>query len=211
MISAHDILRQRLLTQAGLVDRPAPKFTLDELAASEWSPEFERLMRNRLIMGALRYGRTAGTREAAVRPVSKYVQAAPRLSGQRQHGATCRHRQPVPLRVRGMPSPPPPLARSRWQRTRRGDFMKTAFSTGPGFYEANTNKTDKSIPPGVIRIHCARLEAYDITGSPDDVGNEVQFTVLFAMAEKDKRLAKALLGLGRAINGNRKLLEEMAQ
>lgn len=57
MIAAHDILRQRLLTQAGLVEPPAPKFTLDELAASEWSPEFERLMRNRLIMGALRYGK----------------------------------------------------------------------------------------------------------------------------------------------------------
>lgn len=57
MITAHAALRERLMTQAGLVDRPAPKFTLDELAASEWSPEFERLMRNRLIMGALRYGK----------------------------------------------------------------------------------------------------------------------------------------------------------
>ena len=57
MSTAHDVIRARLLARAGLVDRPAPKFTLDELAASEWSPEFERLMRNRLIMGALRYGK----------------------------------------------------------------------------------------------------------------------------------------------------------
>lgn len=57
MKSAHAVLRERLLTQAGLVERPAPKFTLAELAASEWSPEFEQLMRNRLIMGALRYGK----------------------------------------------------------------------------------------------------------------------------------------------------------
>lgn len=31
-------------------------FQYDALAASEWSAEFEHLMRNRLIMGALRYG-----------------------------------------------------------------------------------------------------------------------------------------------------------
>ena len=30
--------------------------TLAELFASEWSPEFEDLMRNRLVMGAFRYG-----------------------------------------------------------------------------------------------------------------------------------------------------------
>lgn len=37
----------------------APKglVTLKELRQTEWSPEFERLMRNRLVMGALRYGR----------------------------------------------------------------------------------------------------------------------------------------------------------
>lgn len=29
----------------------------DELKKTEWSPEFEKLMRNRLIMGAYRYGR----------------------------------------------------------------------------------------------------------------------------------------------------------
>ena len=29
----------------------------EDLAASQWSPEFERLMRNRLVMGAMRYGR----------------------------------------------------------------------------------------------------------------------------------------------------------
>lgn len=53
----HDILRQRLLQRAGLEALPPPRYTLDELAASEWSPQFEQLMRNRLIMGALRYGK----------------------------------------------------------------------------------------------------------------------------------------------------------
>jgi hypothetical protein len=49
------------LRSAGLpeteVDRWARPVTYASLAASEWSPEFEQLMRNRLIMGALRYGR----------------------------------------------------------------------------------------------------------------------------------------------------------
>lgn len=34
-----------------------PPRGLDLLRLTEWSPRFERLMRNRLIMGALRYGR----------------------------------------------------------------------------------------------------------------------------------------------------------
>lgn len=32
-------------------------YLFEELSETEWSYEFERLMRNRLIMGALRYGR----------------------------------------------------------------------------------------------------------------------------------------------------------
>ena len=31
--------------------------SIDELRETEWSPEFEQLMRNRMIMGAFRYGR----------------------------------------------------------------------------------------------------------------------------------------------------------
>jgi hypothetical protein len=33
------------------------RVSLEELRKTEWSAEFEKLMRNRLIMGALRYGR----------------------------------------------------------------------------------------------------------------------------------------------------------
>lgn len=43
-------IRDRLLFQQRSV-------SLEELQVTEWSPEFEQLMRNRLIMGALRYGR----------------------------------------------------------------------------------------------------------------------------------------------------------
>lgn len=52
-LSDHDILRKHIYKVTGL-DRD--KFDLEALRASEWSPEFERLQRNRLIIGALRYG-----------------------------------------------------------------------------------------------------------------------------------------------------------
>lgn len=53
----HDILRERVHKSAGLIESSPPRYTLDDLARSEWSEDFEKLMRNRLIMGALRYGR----------------------------------------------------------------------------------------------------------------------------------------------------------
>ncbi len=56
MPHSHDILRARLHAKAGLSDPPEPKYDFSALEKSEWSPEFERLMRNRLLMGALRYG-----------------------------------------------------------------------------------------------------------------------------------------------------------
>jgi hypothetical protein len=50
----HEILRKRLYAKAGLVERPT--YRLEALRESEWSPRFESLQRNRLLMGALRYG-----------------------------------------------------------------------------------------------------------------------------------------------------------
>lgn len=57
----HDILRYRLLAQAGLIDTPAKKFiTLEELERevkeTTWNKEFFKLQFNRLLMGRLRYG-----------------------------------------------------------------------------------------------------------------------------------------------------------
>lgn len=50
-------LRERLLIRAGLgAPPPKPRYKLADLERSEWSPRFEQLMRNRLLMGALRYG-----------------------------------------------------------------------------------------------------------------------------------------------------------
>lgn len=66
----HDILRERLLAAAGLSEPRKSKFSVSDLPAleeSEWSHEFERLMRNRLLMGALRYGTFAEKRDKAKR------------------------------------------------------------------------------------------------------------------------------------------------
>jgi hypothetical protein len=57
MKTLHDILRARLLSKV----TPPKRVTLEELRRTEWSPQFERYMRNRLVMGALRYGRLGVT------------------------------------------------------------------------------------------------------------------------------------------------------
>ena len=49
----HDVLRQRLLSR--VLDAPT-SIPADGLRDAQWSREFERLMRNRLLMGAFRYG-----------------------------------------------------------------------------------------------------------------------------------------------------------
>lgn len=54
-VFVHDVIRDHILNNRGVIT-PDPKPTLDELKLSEWNPEFEQLMRNRLIMGAMRYG-----------------------------------------------------------------------------------------------------------------------------------------------------------
>lgn len=56
MKHTHDTLRDRLLAKAGLSPLPKAKYRLEDLERTEWSPRFERLMRNRMLMGALRYG-----------------------------------------------------------------------------------------------------------------------------------------------------------
>jgi hypothetical protein len=53
--------------------------SLEVLKATEWSPSFEQLMRNRLIMGSFRYGRVHDANicdnvEAMRKRISRYVQ-----------------------------------------------------------------------------------------------------------------------------------------
>ena len=54
MNSVHDQLRADVHRRAGVDLGTA---SIADLRRSEWSPEFEQLMRNRLAMGAMRYGR----------------------------------------------------------------------------------------------------------------------------------------------------------
>lgn len=55
MRTNNDFMRQRLLQRAGIAEPPKPKWTLEKLE-KQWSDDFEQLMKNRLMMGALRYG-----------------------------------------------------------------------------------------------------------------------------------------------------------
>lgn len=72
----HEILRERLLIQAGLVDLPKPKYTYEQLQQKEWSPKFEELIRNRLIMGALRYGSINDSpKKGKRRPIAKRIKS----------------------------------------------------------------------------------------------------------------------------------------
>lgn len=83
--------------------------------------------------------------------------------------------------------------------------MKTIFQTGPGLFAAASNKTEKSAPPGKVRIYLARIEAYDLDGGPLD--DETSFELLVAKASKNKQLANALLILSDSLQSNKKMLE----
>lgn len=56
MESLHDKIRTRLLAQAGIFPEKKLSKPLDEIEREQWNAKFERYMRNRLIMGYLRYG-----------------------------------------------------------------------------------------------------------------------------------------------------------
>ncbi len=64
MTSTHDVLRQRLLIHAGVIEVQPLTYILEQLRETEWSPYFEQLMRNRLIMGAFRHKRFEENRKA---------------------------------------------------------------------------------------------------------------------------------------------------
>jgi hypothetical protein len=81
--SIHDRIRQRLLQRAGLAEAPAPSYRFEDLVRTEWSSRFEGLMRNRLIMGALRYGRLRAPGKPQYDRVGSMIR---RLSQYRERG-----------------------------------------------------------------------------------------------------------------------------
>jgi len=55
MTTVNEHIRNHLLERVGIF-KPDPKPSLESLKKTEWSSKFEQLMRNRLIVGAFRYG-----------------------------------------------------------------------------------------------------------------------------------------------------------
>ena len=58
-----DHLRQHLLGSLGYAQPSRRMPSLDILRETEWSPRFAQLMRNRLVMGAFRYGRFGSSKK----------------------------------------------------------------------------------------------------------------------------------------------------
>jgi len=57
-MTAHDVMRDRLLRRAGLIP-PVPTISLKEMEALQWGSEWQDvlgLMKNRMVMGGYRYG-----------------------------------------------------------------------------------------------------------------------------------------------------------
>jgi hypothetical protein len=80
--------------------------------------------------------------------------------------------------------------------------MKTVFSTGPGFYAANTQAHDDTIPPDMMRFFVARIEAYDGPARPNTEFDKLEFKLLPAMAQDRPDVARALLQLHSSLSAN---------
>lgn len=89
--------------------------------------------------------------------------------------------------------------------------MKTAFSTGPGFFAANTRATDDTIPAGTLRMLIARVEAYDGPLAKGTAFDQMEFKLLVEMADGRPDVARALLALHAALAGNLELLKAEAK
>ena len=89
--------------------------------------------------------------------------------------------------------------------------MTTAFQTGPGFYAANSKKSDQSIPAGKLRIYCARIEAYDMDLTDDEEpALDTSFELLVAKSQGNPQIAKALLQLHKSLGGSLEVLKAEA-
>ena len=62
------------LWKCGLPENePGKPITFDELQQTEWNVDFEKLMRNRLIIGAMRYGRIGAKNKPKYDRVSSMI------------------------------------------------------------------------------------------------------------------------------------------
>ena len=84
--------------------------------------------------------------------------------------------------------------------------MQTVSLTGPGFYAAETNKTNPNIPPNKLRVYQVRVEVVDLecdeANPMASLDADTSFTILFSMGEKNRAVARALTQLRKALNAN---------
>ena len=66
--------------KCGLPELETEKMDIDKLRQSEWSLEFEELMRNRLVIGAMRYGRIQSENRPRYDRVSSMIKRLKRYS-----------------------------------------------------------------------------------------------------------------------------------
>ena len=86
--------------------------------------------------------------------------------------------------------------------------MTTAFSTGPGFFAVETHDFNPAVPVGGMMVYCVRFEAYDFSS---EIDSDIVFNGALELAEKDKRIAGAILKLGAVIEHNRAALEAFSK
>jgi len=72
-----DHIRDRLLVAKQM--QPPDQSYMLSLYKSEWSPKFEELMRNRLVMGALRYGTLVENKGSKYRRVEDAIRRLKRF------------------------------------------------------------------------------------------------------------------------------------
>ncbi len=91
-MSSFDLFIANLWRWAAMMpELPTEKLKLEELRRTEWSPEFEQLMRNRLIMGAWRYHRLHDRRRPAYDCVGSIIKRLARYqeTGNTEHLVDC--------------------------------------------------------------------------------------------------------------------------
>lgn len=86
--------------------------------------------------------------------------------------------------------------------------MKTVFSTGPGWFWAET-PDGSDVPDGKMRIHCARIECYELDESQGDL--ETTFELLVAKSENNRDVARSLVSLHSSLGMNIVELKKEAQ
>lgn len=88
--------------------------------------------------------------------------------------------------------------------------MKTAFSSGPGFFAAYTHEKNQRVPKGFMRFYIARLEAYDGPAALGTANDEITFKILAAKAQENPELALAMLQLHQHLEANLAIIREAA-